>query len=503
MADALSVKFDILPYVNGKGLDLGCGDARPWDWFKGVDGRPGTTNRGPNLIADCRPQSVWSKDAALGGKPPPDDLSQFADGAQDFVFSSHLLQLLTDWPEVLKEWFRLIRQDGYLILYLPVTETCAPKAVIDAMLPLRPWQLVEAQVSGDTFFQVYRKCDRPHVMAAPDRDKTVAVVKLGAHGDALWASSVFPGLKEQGFYTVLYTQDTGEEVLRHDPNIDRLIKFESRVPIGELGDLFLWMEAKYKHTRILVETVEGTLLPSPSKIQYHFPLEMRHEVMNANYLDFHHMMAQVPKSPKRVKFYPNEEEKRWANEQRSQMQPRLVVLVPNGSSCSKMWPHAPEFAKRLLLAHEDVTVLVLGDPRGMSFEEHPRLLNVALGWDVRRAMTMCQLAQVVVGEETGLLNCVSFEPDVHKIVLLTHSSENNLTRDWPNVTAIRKYPPCAGESGCHRLHYTFQFCTKDEVTQAATCQAMISAYEVLEHVDAALEGKRMKPVIRLKAQAAA
>jgi hypothetical protein len=32
---------------------------------------------------------------------------------------------------------------------------------------------------------------------------------------------VLPHLKEQGYYTIVYTQDTGEEVLRHDPHIDR------------------------------------------------------------------------------------------------------------------------------------------------------------------------------------------------------------------------------------------------------------------------------------------
>ena len=493
MKDAMAVKWDVLKYAVGKGLDLGCGDSRPQDWMIGIDGRPGNGPRGPNIIADCRPKSTRGP-----GEQKVQDLSMFADGSQDYVFSSHLLQLLEQWPLVLAEWWRLVRQDGYLVLFLPVTETCTPKALVDAMVPQRPWQLVEATISGDSFFQVYRKCDRPNVTAVPDTDKTVAVVKLGAHGDALWASSVFPLLKEQGYHVILYTQETGEEVLRHDPHIDELIRFESRVPVGELGEFFLWLEAKYRHTRILVETVEGTLLPSPSKIQYHFPVGMRAKLMNFNYLEMHHMMAQVPMRP-RVTFYPSDEEKRWANEEREKMGRQVVVLVPNGSSCSKMWPHAGEFAKRLLMGHDDVTLIALGDQRGMTFEGHPRLMNIGLTWDVRRAMTMCQLADVVVGQETGLLNCVSFEPHVHKVVLFSHSSVENLTRDWPNTTSIRKYPECAGDSGCHRLHYDWKFCNRDAITQAAMCQAMIPAFEVLEHVSAALAGKRAQNVIPIQA----
>ena len=482
----MAVKWDILRYAVGEGLDIGCGDARPHDFMIGIDIRPGTGPRGPNLILDAT-------------KTDKKHMGRFTDGSQDYVFSSYLLNELQDWPTVLQEWWRVLRDDGYLVLFLPVTETCTPKAVVDTMLPMRPWQMVEAKVSGESFFHVYRKCDRPNVTEVIDPDRTCAIVKLGAHGDALWASSVFPHLKAQGFHTVLFTQETGEEVLRHDPHIDEIVRFESRVPIGELGEMFLWLEAKYKHTRILVEAVEGTLLPSPSKIQYHFPPAARSRLMNQNYVELHHMIAQVPYEP-RVKFYPTDEEKRWVNKMRSEMPGRLVVLVANGSSCSKMWPHAAEFAKRLLMDHENVTVLALGDPRGMDFEEHPRLKNINVGWDVRKAMAMCQLADVVVGQETGLLNCVSFEPDVAKVVLLSHSSVENLTRDWPNTVAIRKYPECAGTTACHRLHYDWRFCNMDQITKAAKCQTMISAFEVLEHVNSALTGRYAHPIIPIAAE---
>jgi hypothetical protein len=237
------------------------------------------------------------------------------------------------------------------------------------MAPLKPWQLVEARINGTQFFHVYRKCDAPTVLEVPDPDKVVAVMKLGAHGDALWASSVLPHLKDQGYYVIVYTQDTGEEVLRHDPHIDRLIKFESRVPMGELGELFAWIEQKYKNARILVECVEGTLLPSPQKIQYHFPKPLREKLMNHNYLDLHHMQARVPLEP-RQKFYPNEEEKAFANKVRAGLQPYVVVLVPTGSSITKKWPYIVDLAKRLL-EREDVSVVVLGDRRGLQVRGSP------------------------------------------------------------------------------------------------------------------------------------
>lgn len=466
---AARVKWDLLPYAYGEGLDIGCGDARPLDFMVGVDIAAGTTSRGPNQIRDARKLAGY-----------------FADASQDFIFSSYLLNELEDWPTVLAGWWRLIKPKGYLIVFLPIQEAkegvkeCGPKLMVDAMSGMKPWQLVDARINGDAFFQVYRKCEGETVVQ-PEHDKICAVVKLGAHGDALFASSVFPGLKEQGFYTLLYCQDTTEEVLRHDPHIDRIIKFESRIPIGDLGELFRWLEHKYKTVRILVECVEGTLLPSPQKIQYHFPQEMRHKLMNHNYVEMHHMKAEVPYKPAQ-KFYPNVDEKKWANAVRSELQPYVVVLVPNGSSVTKMWPYAGELAK-YLLRRPDVSLVMLGDERGCTFEEHPRLMKVGTNWTIRQAMTFCQLANVVVGQETGLLNSVAFNADVRKVVLMTHSSKENLTRDWPNTATMTGNVPCYP---CHRLLYDWQFCPQDKWTKAAACQTAISVRDVLREIETAI-----------------
>lgn len=484
---ASQIRWDILPYINGEGLDIGCGDARPHDWLVGIDIKPGTGQKGPNQLRDARKLAGY-----------------FADESQDYLFSSYLLNEMEGWPELLAGWWRLLKPNGYLVLFLPVVEAkdgieCNPKKVVDALMPLKPWQLVDARVNGAAFIQVYRKCDGPAI-EQPDPAKVCAVLKLGAHGDALWASSIFPHLKAQGFHTRLYCQETTEEVLRHDPHIDEIYRFESRVPMGELGELFTWMERKYKNAKILVECVEGTLLPSPQKIQYHFPLAMRHKAMDFNYLEFHHMKAEVPYEP-RQKFYPNDEEKAWANDYRATLNANLVVLVPNGSSVTKQWPYAAELAK-FLLRRLDVSIVVLGDLRDLTFEPHPNLKVIGTTWNMRKAMTLAQMANVMVGQETGLLNSVAFESDVRKIALMSHSSVENLTRDWPNTVSLRKMPACAP---CHRLHYNWEYCTKDEPTGSATCQSMISMYEVLNEVIAALDGKVIeapKKTIHLVEQAA-
>ena len=120
----------------------------------------------------------------------------------------------------------------------------------------------------------------------------------------------------------------------------------------------------------------------------------------------------------------------------------------------------------------------------MTWTPHPRLLQIGEKWKIRQAMTFCQLANVVVGQETGLLNCVSFEPTVRKVVLMTHSSKDNLTKDWPNTATMTGDVKC---SPCHRLHYEWSTCTQDKFTKAAACQTAISVFDVLKEIEPAIQ----------------
>lgn len=43
----------------------------------------------------------------------------FADARLDYVYSSHVLEDFRDTATVLKEWLRVIKPGGYLVLYLP------------------------------------------------------------------------------------------------------------------------------------------------------------------------------------------------------------------------------------------------------------------------------------------------------------------------------------------------------------------------------------------------
>lgn len=91
-------------YCTGNGVDIGFGGDKivpsavsvdmyqPYAKYKDEE---------PNLKGDAR------------------DLCWFSDGVLDYVYSSHLLEDFTNTEEILREWLRVLKPGGKLILYCP------------------------------------------------------------------------------------------------------------------------------------------------------------------------------------------------------------------------------------------------------------------------------------------------------------------------------------------------------------------------------------------------
>jgi ADP-heptose:LPS heptosyltransferase len=304
-------------------------------------------------------------------------------------------------------------------------------------------------------------------------------VRYGARGDALWASSVLPALKAQGYHVTVYTQETGEEVLRHDPHVDRIIVHsEYLTPATEFVAYWEHERPKYERWINLIQAVEARLLPAPHDMPFHWPDALRRRRMNENYLEAVHEFAGVPYALRAQKFYPTTAELAWAFDKRTELRGPVVVLNPSGSTWPKWWPHAERFAA--LMAEQGVHCVVLGDWRGKTPALDPRFGHfVGCDWTIRQAMAFASLAAAVVGVESAIVNAVAFESPL-KIVLLSHSSGDNLTRDWLNT--ISMWPLDLACYPCHRLHGDATYCTRESATDSAACQAAVSAERVADHV---------------------
>ena len=510
VAESKKIVWEVAPYLRGRGVDLGAGT------FKIL----------PQAIAVDN-----GHHAAFGHHIKPDILVQtaekldvFGSESMDYVYSSHLLEHIQDYEAALKEWWRLVKVGGVLALYLP-HEDFYPKVgemganpdhkwnvnaakVIAAMEKLSGWDLVENQDRNNdneySLYQVYRKVQgrkHEHSWASNKANgaKRVLVCRFGAFGDLMQASSVFAGLKQQGYHVTLMTSAPGIDVVLHDPNIDAFMQLDTdQIPNQDLAPFWAWQAKKYDKFVNLSESVEGTLLALPGRTQHGWSPLVRHAMLDKNYLEFQHLLAELPHNPQ-VKFFPTVEEKAWVRKQRSRMGRFVIVWSLAGSSVHKTWAGLDAVIASIMLAYKDVDVVLVGGndcqllERG--WENEPRVHLTCGKWNIRQSLAFAQQADMVIGPETGVLNAVACE-DMPKIVFLSHSSHENLTRDWVGTTALQsKGTVCAGRGNdaapaCHQLHYGWSHCTKDDETGTAQCQKDISGEEVWYHVEAYMDAVR-------------
>jgi ADP-heptose:LPS heptosyltransferase len=245
----------------------------------------------------------------------------------------------------------------------------------------------------------------------------------------------------------------------------------------------------------LSETVEGTYLALPGRANHGWPHAVRHRYLNVNYIQFQHEVAQVPYRLG-VKFYPSAVERVWAARERSNLGKGPVILwVISGSSVHKIWPYMDQVIARILVTYDNAKVVFAGG-EAEKFIEGPwrgeaRCHLKSGEWSIRETLAFALQCDLVIGPETGVLNAMALEK-MPKVCLLSHSSHENLTRDWANAYAIySKKTPCYP---CHMLHYSFEYCPRGPETGTALCQEDIPADAVWAAVSHALSGEPMRRV---------
>jgi ADP-heptose:LPS heptosyltransferase len=115
----------------------------------------------------------------------------------------------------------------------------------------------------------------------------------------MMASSVWAGLKKQGYHVTVFASPPGSDVITHDPNIDKLVLFDKdQVPNANLGDFWNYQSKKFDKFVNLSESVEGTFLAMPGRIQHGWCPRFATAMMNRNYLEFAHASREIPTSPR-------------------------------------------------------------------------------------------------------------------------------------------------------------------------------------------------------------
>ena len=500
------IKWEIVPYTRGRGLDLGCGIQKTFPHFIGVDNGKDGTLFGHPINPDVRVTSAA-------------ELPMFASGSMDFVFSSHLLEhfplerfdsrkfsdpmmrALADRKlfekhsalDALKEWFRVLKRDGYLVLYVPDEEqypkvgqeganpdhcwNCNYENVVELVKATgSAWDLVDFQKrsAGQEYslLFVFRKVGSGQHFSYRHKTrpaKTVGLVRYGAYGDLLQVSSVCAELKDQGYHVTLYTSPPGQEIIERDPNIDAFyLQDKDQVPNHLLGEFWSYERGKYDKWINLSESVECTLLSIPGRTVDAWSPLARHALMNHNYVEMSHKIAGVPYTRPRVRFFAGDSERAWAKKERQRLGGApLILWARTGSSVHKTWGGLDATIAAILLEFPLAHVVLVGGPEAelleQGWENEPRVKCRSGKYSIRETMSLLEEVDVMIGPETGVMNGGA-ALGIPKIVFLSHSTHENLTRDWTNVHAIASVNtscPGRGENAvpaCHQMHYDWSRC---------------------------------------------
>lgn len=498
--ESKKIVWEVAPYLRGRGLDLGAGIFKVLPHVISVDNGDHAVF-GHNIRPDVMVQTA-------------EKLDVFASQSMDFVFSSHLLEHIQDYKSALKEWWRVVKQDGYLVLYLPHKELYPnvgqpganpthvhdfmPEDIISVMESFGGWDLIDNQKRDqDMEYSMLLVFKKTHGKATkrscddPKPEKTALVCRFGAYGDLLQASSVFAGLKQQGYNVTLMASYPGLDVVDNDPNVDKfMILDKDQVPNADLGNFWKWQAKKYDKFVNLSESVEGTWLALPGRVQHGWSPLVRHKNMNRNYLEHQHELAEIPHVPQ-VRFFPTVDERLWAQRKRKELGKRVVLWSLAGSSVHKTWAGLDNIIAAIMLTYTDVDVVLCGGPDCQilesGWESEKRVVATSGKWTMRQTMAFLEQVDLVIGPETGVLNAACCM-DVPKVVFLSHSSHENLTRDWVNTTALQSVGTrCAGRdrdavSACHQMHYGWADCTQDAETGTAQCQKDITVEQAWDAI---------------------
>ena len=440
-----AIKYHLIPYTRGKhGIELGRGPFKAFPQFLGIREKD---------------------DPTLDGVKPDLEIESFAklrdsikDDSLDFVFA---------WGDVAIDAqivASVLRNGGYFI------DCTRPAHIVsrkddDELSPVAELE-VDAALVG--------------------RKPTACIVRYGAIGDQLQSAALLHALAEEGYHITWMCEPTGELVMRHDPRIDRFyFQNKDQVPNDELMAYWAVQRTKYDKWINLCETVEGTLLAMPGRMLYEFSHEARHAVCDHNYLEFQAKVAELPFRPEHRFYASDEEEARskrfiariaegmnpgWGIGQRW-IKPYVVMFALAGSSVHKTYPHMDAVVDWILVEIPNAHVVFVGDDAcrllECNYTEHERVTCASGEMDLRDTLTLARHCDLVIGPETGVLNCVAFEANA-KIVLLSHSSHENLTKHWNNTDALHASGvPCYP---CHQLHSTFDKCWEHEESGTAMCQ---------------------------------
>lgn len=302
--------------------------------------------------------------------------------------------------------------------------------------------------------------------------KKALVIRLGAYGDMIIITPVLKRLKEMGYFVVLNTNQRGKEVMQNNPNIDQFIMHKDPDDPADLHLVWEKLKEEVRPDKFInfSESIECNVAMHPFNPEYVYSKRERKERCDKNYYDVTEAWAGLEGCQKTPEMYFSQEELDKANSHIDKTKYNILWVL-SGSGQQKVYPWAEYVMGELLLKHQDIRIITVGDMKCELLEtiQDKDIVHLAGKITMRESCALTKVVDLVVGPDTGVLHASGcFETP--KIGLLGHTNKNNITKYFKNDYSLEAAVACAP---CFRLIYDHNIqCPVDVVTKAAWCMSM-------------------------------
>lgn len=321
----------------------------------------------------------------------------------------------------------------------------------------------------------------------------ILVIRLGAFGDMLITTPLLRYLKSEGHEIYLNTSAAGVEVMKNNPNVDKIIFHEKDSVDDEKLDEH-WAELAKEYacdkTINLCESIERRLSCHLIDPMYNLTKQERKERCNKNFYEyaFEHAGYPIPEGLSlRPELFPDEAEEQ---KMRNFFDPKYTWILwgLSGSGNNKTYPWVDYILGDVLKKHiDDVRVVTVGDELCQILEcvDDKRVIRKSGKWSMRESMIACKFADIVVAPDTGILHASGCF-DTMKIGIIGSNTIENITKHFTNDMSMEAQGlACAP---CFRLIYSSALqCPIDKVHGLPLCMVEgLDPKEVLQRIEYAI-----------------
>lgn len=439
------VRYRSVAYLRGKGFSLGLGDLFPQN----------AQATGKYLVNIDTLKSPRTHICDEG-------FDVLAPTSFNYAFLGPRLTQLPNPQQLVADAASKLVIGGHLIICVP-TNSATTTDLTQWVSKAGAWQLKATYLRQGLHLHIYKKLkgtrgiNSPKVIHRP----RACIVRYGALGDMVMLTPLIRALAKDGYEITLNVTEYAAPVLQQNPHITNLLLQEKdAIPNNELGEYWKEWSGDYDKYINLSESVEGRLLKVEGRAEFYTSKCWREETCNLNYGQYTMELGGYgPEVDRKPEIFLTNAERRFAQKIRDLHRGKfLVAWALNGSSHHKIYALVQPLLNTFLESHPNAHVILLGDSRAKDMEfDHPQVTKACSLYSLREVMALMEVVDCVVGPESAIINFASAFP-TPKITLLSHSTHDNLCRDWEGDYCLAPDTSLAPCYPCHQLHYTNESC---------------------------------------------